>query len=234
MNEQKSVVLIAPRFTEATRTSRLIGLAFKDYFEEQGVNVLPLGHFRARRLPLLLKLKQQQRIEKPPHLVIYIGHGEYVQQRNSLIGGELLGSKLELFTLLNTKPFPVNQRIINNLVREPTIFFTIGCSTGKLGEYLTNRGLKSFIGTYYPTWVSQIDLDEDNVPDIIPIYLAVIQSLITGNPISAAIESMKFIARVYYNKAENLPESEDKQDILNTFASPTNYKLLGQDMKWVN
>lgn len=234
MNERKTVILIAPRFTEATRISRKIGVAFLDYFKQNNVNVLPLGHFKVRRIPFLARIRQQQLLEKPNHLIVYIGHGAYINQRNSLVGGEFLGSRLELFSLLNTGPYFINQRIIRNLVREPTILFTIGCSTGELGKYLVNRGLTSFIGTFLPTWVSNIDLDEDNVPDIIPIYLSVIQALITGNPISVAIEGMNFMANMYYNKAKTLPESEDKTDILNTYASPTHYQLIGQNIKWID
>lgn len=235
---QRSMILIAPRFSEATQISREIGLEMWDQFEKMGVNVLPIGHYRVRPTYFLWRLNQLDRLDPGPRLCIYIGHGEYAEHestRNSLTGGELLGTRNSAFTLLNQQDSIRNQLLVNKLTSKPTILVAIGCKTEELGKYLVNKGLRTFIGTPENTLVNRFTQVDRGKPDIAYIYATLARALIEGAMPSGAVKIMNAVADILEHHAKQFTASDTAfQEISDIYESPKTYQVYGEDTPWQN
>lgn len=122
-----------------------------------------------------------------PIALFYYGHGT----KRTLIGSEFITRKMPPFHMLNKRSDPWNNKIIERL--KGGLIFTVACdSADDLGNYLVSRGIRAFVGSREPMWITQnLDFDQDGTPDMTGLFTLAPKQLAQGVALDQAVENYK-------------------------------------------
>jgi len=181
-------LIIAPTHSKETRLLSTSAVNLHRYFQRSGVSSHILIGFGARKVPLLAKLTalRGQRLA-----VFYYGHGT----PTSLIGSELINRprrKLHLVTMNEDDPY--NMGIVNAL--KGSLIYTIACDSAEtLGAWLVERGVRAFVGSSKPMWITQdLDFNKDHIPDMTSVLTLGPRKLLEGFMLDQAVEDYRSYA----------------------------------------
>jgi len=212
-------LIIAPSHTRETRILAPAAVNLYRFFLSNGVRAHLIAGTGARRLPLLVKLRalREQRIA-----VFYYGHGT----KKTLIGDELGIRKTPNFHLVTENlGNRINRRIIEGL--QGSLVYTIACdSADDLGEFLVANGVRAFVGSTVPMFITHdFDWDRNNVPDITDAMTVGPRRLYGGATLEQAVEDYRSRAFTMMNEYDF--KVRNKELSLMMDQNVRNYKIIG-------
>ncbi len=209
-------LIIAPTHSKETRLLSTSAVNLYNYFRLAGARPYILLGFGARRIPLLSMLRSFKGYRLA---IFYYGHGT----PKTLIGSELITRPMRQFHLLTENlTDPMNKRIVRLL--KGSIIYTVACDSAEdLGEWLVEHGVRAFVGSTKPMWITQdLDFNRDHVPDMTTILTLGPRRLLEGYPLSQAVEDYRSIATMMAN------DYSFKSDF------PELTEILDQNVKYYN
>jgi len=177
-------LIVAPTHSKETRLLATAAVHLHRWFLSQGFKSNILLGFGARKAPLMAMLNS---LRGQPIAMFYYGHGT----KKTLLGSEFITRKMPPFHMLTKKRDPWNNRIISLL--RGALIFTVACdSADDLGNYLVSRGIRSFVGSKEPMWITQnLDFDKDGTPDMTGLFTLAPRQLAQGMVLDQAVENYK-------------------------------------------
>ena len=180
-----SPLIIAPTHSRETRLLSAAAVNLHKYFLSKGVRSSILLGFSARKAAFLVRLRM---MERQRLAVFYYGHGT----KETIIGDEFINRPMPRSHLV-TKSLqnPANRKIVD-LLRD-SLFFTVACeSADNLGSWLVDNGVKAFVGSTQPMWItSDFDWDGNGVADITDIMTLAPRRLLEGASLDQAVEDFR-------------------------------------------
>ena len=177
-------LIVAPTHSKETRLLATAAVTLHRWFLSKGFKSNILLGFGARKVPLLTMLNS---LRGQPIAMFYYGHGT----KQTLLGSELVTRKMPPFHMLTKRQDPWNTKIIERL--KGALIFTVACdSAGDLGNYLVSRGIRAFVGSREPMWITQnLDFDRDGTPDMTKLFTLAPMQLAQGITLDQAVENYK-------------------------------------------
>ena len=176
--------IVAPTHSKETRWLATAAVHLHRWFLKHGFRSNILLGFGARKAPLMTMLNS---LRGQPIALFYYGHGT----KRTLIGSEFITRKMPPFHLLTMRRDPWNTRIIERL--RGALIFTVACdSAEELGNYLVGKGIRAFVGSKEPMWITQnLDFDKDGTPDMTSLFTLAPRQLAQGMVLDQAVENYK-------------------------------------------
>jgi hypothetical protein len=218
-------LIIAPTHSKETRLLSTSAVNLHNYFQRSGVRSYILLGFGARRIPLITMLRS---LWGSRLAIFYYGHGS----PKTLIGSELINRPIkQLHLITENMRDPLNQRIVRLL--RGSIIYTVACDSAEdLGQWLVERGVRAFVGSSKPMWITQdLDFDNDRIPDMTTILTYGPRRLLEGVSLAQAVEDYRSQAMMMandYSFKHNFPELTEIMD-----QNVKYYRVIGDgEWKW--
>ena len=180
-----SPLIIAPTHSKETRLLSSAAVNLHRYFISKGVESSILLGFGARKAPFLVRLRI---MERKRLAIFYYGHGT----KETIIGDEFINRQMPRSHLV-TKSLenPANRKVIE-LLRD-SLFFTVACDSAEdLGSWLVDNGVRAFVGSTQPMWITQdVDWDKNGVADITDVMTLAPRRLLEGVSLDQAVEDFR-------------------------------------------
>jgi len=212
-------LIVAPSHSKETRLLAPAAVNLYRFFISNGIRAHLIAGTGARRLPLLVKLKalRNHRIA-----MFYYGHGT----KKTLIGDELVNRKTPQFHLV-TKDLGnrINRKVIEGL--QGAMIYTVACdSADDLGEFLVGNGVRAFVGSTMPMFITQdFDWDRNRVPDITDVMTLGPRRLYGGATLEQAVED--FRGRAFEMMNDYNFNVQNKELAFMMDQNVRNYKVIG-------
>lgn len=192
----KRPLIVAANRSPATRISFKTALHLNNWFRERGVEPICLFGPKARRNFLGRALKQLKANEEPPHLVIFISHGE-----DNLIVGQETG------ILRVVKTFPRLALVAqgqNDHWFKDCIVVALCCDTlEELGPSVIENGAVAYLGSNRKMLVDLTDLDSSESLDVVDVFSESVKCLAEGNSVRVATQEHKEEAKYFLDLCIN-------------------------------
>jgi len=212
----KTPIVVTPAWSQETRISKRSASVLNRYYLDNGFHPIFLNGIATLRPVFTRVLNNIRKNEKPPHLLVYFGHG----LSDSLLGVEPIGMRHK-----NLRPVVANQ---NPSVLKDYIVYAVACdSLSELGYKAIEHGATTYFSNMDPLHLLSSDLNDNGISDFTEIFTTI--------PIALAQRKTTQQAYNIFQSTINdllllTPSSSHEYNLL--YGMMQTFDIIGKDVLW--